>query len=76
MVDKKAKKKVPEVKTVDQLKQELISLASELNQAKLGNAAGELTNPHRITVIRKNIARVHSAIWTASQKAEKENVNV
>lgn len=79
MVDKKTtkvKKSVAktavEVKTLAELHTELIQLRSDLLQAKLGNAAGELTNPHMITVLRKNIARTHSAIWSAQAKADKE----
>lgn len=72
----KAKKVAPkaavQVKTLAELQAELIQLKADLLQAKLGNAAGELTNPHRITVLRKNIARTHSAIWSAQAKADKE----
>jgi ribosomal protein L29 len=60
-------KKVVEAKTIDQLREELISNTADLLQARRGNATGELTNPHLITVTRKKIARLNFAIHAAEQ---------
>jgi len=70
MADKKttkpaATKKAAEVKTIDQMREELVTKTADLLQAKRGNAAGELTNPRVITVTRKEIARLHTAIRAA-----------
>jgi ribosomal protein L29 len=70
MADKKttkpvATKKAAEVKTIDQMREELVTKTADLLQAKRGNAAGELANPRVITVTRKEIARLHTAIRAA-----------
>ncbi len=70
MADKKttkpaATKKAAEVKTIDQMREELVAKTNDLLQAKRGNAAGELANPRAITVTRKEIARLHTAIRAA-----------
>ncbi len=75
MADKKVvktTKKAAEVKTVDQMKTDLIAKQADLLQAKRGNAQGELTNPHIITVTRKEIARLHTAIRAEVIKSTKE----
>lgn len=69
---KAAAKKATEVKTIEQLREELAAKTADLLQAKRGNAAGELTNPRVITVTRKEIARLHFAI-RALEIANKEN---
>ena len=77
MADKKTTKAKPttkkaaEVKTVEQLRADLITKNADLLQARRGNAAGELTNPRVITVTRKEIARLHFAI-RAHEIAQKE----
>jgi ribosomal protein L29 len=76
MVDKKVIKKTAkaiEVKTVDQMKTELTTKQADLLQARRGNAQGELTNPRVITVTRKEIARLHTAIRAAEIQSKKEN---
>lgn len=65
-------KNATEVKTVEQLREELLTKTADLLQAKRGNAAGELTNPRVITVTRKEIARLHFAIH-ALETAAKES---
>jgi ribosomal protein L29 len=65
-------KKATEIKTIEQLRAELVTKSADLLQAKRGNAAGELTNPRVITVTRKEIARLHFAI-RALEIAAKEN---
>ena len=77
MADKKttrikavAAKNPTEVKTVEQLREELATKTVDLLQAKRGNAAGELTNPRVITVTRKEIARLHFAIHALENVAK------
>lgn len=64
-------KKATEVKTIEQLREDLALKTTDLLQAKRGNAAGELTNPRLITVTRKEIARLNFSI-RALEIANKE----
>lgn len=61
---KKATKstKAVEVKTREQLTAELATKKNDLLEAKRGHRAGELVNPRVITVTRKEIARLTTAI--------------
>ena len=72
MTAKKIVKK-DEVKTMDQLVSELATKKTDLLQAKKGNAAGELTNPRVITTIRKDIARLHTAVRATELGEKKED---
>lgn len=67
----KIKKVASEVKTIDQLRADLVAKQNDLIQAKRGNRLGELTNPCVIKETRKTIARLHTAI-RADQIAAKE----
>jgi len=69
----KATKKAVEVKTIDQLKIDLATKRNDLVEAKRGHKLGELTNPRVITVTRKEIARLHTAIRAAEIASAKEN---
>lgn len=75
MADKKTTKtaKATEVKTIDQLQAELTAKQNDLIEAKRGHKLGELTNPRAITVMRKEIARLHTAIRADELKSVKEN---
>ena len=68
----KVTKKADEVKTIDQLRAELVTKTTDLLQARRGNAAGELTNPRIITVTRKEIARLQFAIHANEIASAKE----
>ena len=57
--------KATEVKTVEQLNDELIALLAENLESRRSHHLGELVNPHVLTVQRKNIARLHTAIAAA-----------
>ncbi len=70
---KTAAKPAVEVKTIDQLAVELAAKQNDLISAKRGHKLGELTNPRVITVTRKQIARLHTAIRAAVIASEKEN---
>lgn len=47
-----------EVSTLAKLQSELASKRKELLDAKKGHANGELANPHYLTKLRKEIARI------------------
>jgi len=68
----KAVKEAVEVKTIDQLRLDLIALQTNLIESKRGHKLGELTNPRVITVTRKKIARVQTAIRAAEIATAKE----
>ena len=67
---KKTAKAAVEVKTVEQLREELVAKQTDLIAAKRGHAAGELANPRVLTTTRKEIARLHTAIRAAELSAE------
>ncbi len=69
---KAAPKKAAEVKTVDQLREELAAKQADQIAAKRSHAAGELVNPRVLTTTRKEIARLHTAI-RAAELAAKES---
>lgn len=77
MADKKtiAKKAVKdtEVKTIEQLQTELATKQNDYIEAKRGHKLGELANPRFLTVTRKEIARLHTAIRAAEMTSAKEN---
>jgi ribosomal protein L29 len=73
MADKKTTKKATEVKTIEALQAELATKQADLLEARRGHAAGELANPRVITVTRKEIARLHTAIRIAEFEAAKES---
>jgi large subunit ribosomal protein L29 len=72
MADKKTAKKAEEVKTIEQLRQELTTKQADLLEARRGHAAGELANPRVLTTTKKEIARLHTAI-RALELSEKES---
>lgn len=65
-------KKEVEVKTIDTLKTELIDLQNQHLESRKSHVAGELVNPRVLTVQRKSIARLHTAINAMAQSATKE----
>jgi len=72
MADKKTTKKAEEVKTIEQLRTDLAAKQTALLEARRGHAAGELANPRVLTVTKKEIARLHTAI-RALELNEKES---
>ncbi len=80
MADKKTTAKAPkveakkavEVKTLDQLQEELTTLRNDLQESKRSHRMGELVNPHVLTTQRKAIARALTAIKQAEAAAAKE----
>jgi ribosomal protein L29 len=69
----KAAKQATEVKTIDQLKIDFTAAKTSLIEAKRGHRLGELTNPRVITVTRKKIARILTAIRAAEITELKED---
>ena len=69
---KAAPKKATEVKTLEQLQEELVKLQAEFLESRKSHRQGELVNPHVLTVQRKGIARAHTAISIAKKTAVKE----
>ena len=55
-------------KTVDELKQDLVSSKKELFNLRFQNATNQLDNTARINEVRKNIARIQTVI-TQNQRA-------
>ena len=64
--------KATEVKTLHQLKEELITKRDEHRESRRSHQLGELVNPHVLTVQRKSIARTFTAIKIAETAAAKE----
>lgn len=60
------------VQTIDQLQTALVAAQTDLIESKRGHRLGELTNPRVITVTRKKIARLQTAIRAAQIAAAKE----
>lgn len=75
MADKKTttKKatKATEVKTLEQLTEELVKLRNDHQEAQRSHRQGELVNPHVLTTGRKAIARSLTAIKQAELVAVK-----
>jgi ribosomal protein L29 len=69
---KKIVKKAPEVKTIDQLRTDLITKQADLIESRRGHKMGELANPSVIKQTRKEIARLHTAI-RANEMTAKES---
>jgi large subunit ribosomal protein L29 len=65
-------KQATEVKTLEQLRAELATKQADQIASKRSHAAGELVNPRVLTVTRKEIARLHTAI-RAAELSEKES---
>jgi ribosomal protein L29 len=73
MADKKTTKKAEEVKTIEQLQADLVTKIADQLAAKRSHAAGELVNPRALTLVRKDIARLHTAIRAAELATVKES---
>lgn len=68
---KKTTAKKPAV-TQKSLEEQLAEKQADLMAAKQSHRAGELVNPRVLGTIRKEIARLHTAI-RAAEKSEKES---
>jgi len=75
MADKKTTKKTvkaAEVKTLEQLNEEVTKLRADFDDLRRSHRAGDLVNPRAITVKRKEIARALTAVKQAELAAIKE----
>ena len=63
---------VPEIKTLEQLHNDLETLRNDQLESRKSHIQGELVNPRVLTVQRKNIARTLTAINSANRSALKE----
>ena len=69
-ITKASTKKATEVKTIEQLRDDLVTAQAEHLDSRRSHKAGELVNPHILTVQRKGIARIHTAIKLSAVKEE------
>ncbi|HEY8992614.1 MAG TPA: 50S ribosomal protein L29 [Candidatus Microsaccharimonas sp.] len=67
--------KAVEVKTLAQLQEELVKLHAEHLESRKSHKQGELVNPHVLTVQRKGIARIHTAITAAIASEASTNLS-
>jgi ribosomal protein L29 len=70
--------KATEVKTLEQLRDDLKKVQNDLQESRRSHLMGELVNPHVLTVQRKEVARVLTAIKqaeiaTAKSETKEEN---
>lgn len=63
-------KQAEEVKTLDQLHEELATKRKDLREATRAHVAGELANPRVKTTLRKDIARLLTAINAVEDEQE------
>lgn len=70
---RKTVKSAVEVKTIEQLRTDLIEKKTDQIAAIRGHKLGELTNPRVLTATRKDIARLHTAIRAAELAEQKES---
>ncbi len=68
----KAVKNASEVKTLEQLHNELAQRRADQLDSRKSHIQGELVNPRVLTVQRKEIARLLTAINSANRSAVKE----
>ena len=73
MAEKKTTTTAPEVKTLEQLREELAAKQQDLIEAKRSHAAGELVNPRVLTSTKKEIARLHTAIRAYELEQKESN---
>lgn len=64
-------KEAPVVKSLEDLKKDLLVKQTDMIEAKRGHRAGELVNPRVLTHTRKDIARLKTAIRAEELKETK-----
>ena len=69
---KAAPKKATEVKSVADMQKDLAAKQTDLMTSRRSHRAGELVNPRVLGTVRKEIARLHTAI-RAAELAAKES---
>ncbi len=61
-----------DMKKLEALTQELVQAEADLKQAKISRSTGELANPTRIRELRRQIARIKTAINALLQEESEE----
>lgn len=69
----KAAKPAVEVKAIAELREELATKRQAMIDVRRHHASGELANPRVITITRKEIARLETAIRAAELSEQKES---
>lgn len=69
---KPAAKKAVEVKSAADMQKLLAEKQKDLMESRRSHASGELVNPRVLSTLRKEIARLHTAI-RADERREKES---
>lgn len=57
-------------KSVDELNQELLSLLREQFNLRMQKGTGQLSQPHRVKTVRRDIARIKTILEQKAGKAE------
>ena len=57
-------------KSVDELNKELMELLREQFSLRMQNGTGQLSRPHQVKVVRRNIARIKTILNEKAGKAE------
>ena len=70
---KKTTKKAEVVKSLEDLRKDLAAKQNDLLESRKSHRAGELVNPRVLGSIRKEIARLHTAIRAAELASKKES---
>jgi ribosomal protein L29 len=70
---KKTIKKAEVVKSLEDLRKDLAAKQNDLLESRKSHRAGELVNPRVLGSIRKEIARLHTAIRAAELASKKES---
>ena len=70
---KKTTKKAEVVKSLEDLRKDLAANQNDLLESRKSHRAGELVNPRVLGSIRKEIARLHTAIRAAELASKKES---
>ena len=70
---KKTTKKAEFVKSLEDLRKDLAAKQNDLLESRKSHRAGELVNPRVLGSIRKEIARLHTAIRAAELASIKES---
>lgn len=68
-----AAKKAVEVKSVANMQKQLAEMQQDLMTSRRSHRAGELVNPRVLSTLRKDIARLMTAIRAAEISADKES---
>ena len=69
----KVTKKAVEVKSLTDLHKELASMKQDLLDSKKSHRSGELVNPRVLSTLKKEIARLLTAIRAEELKSQKES---